>query len=521
MQSIQMQTCNLGTERNVLNGMNIKFDDLFKRFSDKKEPEQKDTGQGKKDSSYQSATIIFIKKPFRLKYYLLLFLILTGWVSGAQNPVEFSLKNSTLAATDSLLPFWFSANQNGKIEAAGSFLNFSDLYIGQDYPAADSAFSLTWGGNVVAALGEKNYFQVNRFFAGISFKGWELKGGMFYDAVRYAGLSTSNGNISRSHNARPYPLIRVSTRGYKLAPIFSNWLTFKAEYDEGILNDNRFVDKARMHHKSFYLRIQPAKSWEISAGLEHFVMWNGTSADEQEGRLPSGFDAYLRYIFGLKGNEDFNLNDILNVAGNQLGTWQLEAQKHFSGADVTFYVSHYFEDYSGVNWRNWRDNLLGLHIGFKVRERILNDFVYEFTNTRNQSIVGKIWQGPDNYFNHGIYRSGYTYHQQVIGSPLIFPVVLRDGIARGVRSNRFFAHHLGICGKLSNYLHWKGMLTYIEHWGTYGSPYNTYRKQLSGLLEAEYINPGFPVELGLSLSADAGNTISKNGAVQFWIAKTW
>jgi hypothetical protein len=48
---------------------------------------------------------LYFKKTFQLKYFLLLFLVLTGWISGAQNPVEFSLKNSTLAATDSFRPF--------------------------------------------------------------------------------------------------------------------------------------------------------------------------------------------------------------------------------------------------------------------------------------------------------------------------------------------------------------------------------------------------------------------------------
>jgi hypothetical protein len=182
---------------------------------------------------------MYLKYLSILKYYFVLFLVLIVWVSGAQNPVKFSVKSSTLAATDSLLPFWFSANQNGKIIPAGSFLNVTDLLAGQDYLHADSGFSFTWGGNLVAALGEKNYFQVNRLFAGVSFKGWELKGGMFYDPLRYGGLSTSNGNIVRSQNARPHPLIRFSTKGYKPAPIFSNWLAFKAEYDEGLLNDER------------------------------------------------------------------------------------------------------------------------------------------------------------------------------------------------------------------------------------------------------------------------------------------
>ncbi len=112
-------------------------------------------------------------------------------------------------------------------------------------------------------------------------------------------------------------------------------------------------------------------------------------------------------------------------------------------------------------------------------------------------------------------------HRRVLGSPLFYPVIVKDGISEGIRSNRFLAHHVGFKGCFSEYLAWKGMLTYINHLGLHRNPYENPEKQVSGLLELQYIKAGFPVELGLSIGADAGNTISKNGAVQFWIAKTW
>jgi hypothetical protein len=52
--------------------MKIKFDDLFNRFSDKKEPEQDSIGQGKKDSSYQSSAIIFFGSFLSINIIILL-----------------------------------------------------------------------------------------------------------------------------------------------------------------------------------------------------------------------------------------------------------------------------------------------------------------------------------------------------------------------------------------------------------------------------------------------------------------
>jgi hypothetical protein len=130
-------------------------------------------------------------------------------------------------------------------------------------------------------------------------------------------------------------------------------------------------------------------------------------------------------------------------------------------------------------------------------------FLYEYPNTRNQSLGNEMeHKDPDNFFNHSIYVSGYTYHRQVMGSPLFFPVVVKDNISEGIRSNRFFAHHVGMMGNFLEHLSWKALLTSIEHWGTYKNSYNPYQKQVSGLLEMQYVRPGFPVELGLSITAN-------------------
>ena len=83
----------------------------------------------------------------------------------AQQPVQIQVLNSTLAATDSVQPFWFTANQQGKIPQNGSFFNVTDIFIGQNHrQEVNSAFSTTWGINGVAALGSESSFQLNRIF---------------------------------------------------------------------------------------------------------------------------------------------------------------------------------------------------------------------------------------------------------------------------------------------------------------------------------------------------------------------
>jgi hypothetical protein len=469
------------------------------------------------------------------KFQLLLILVVlySFSISKAQNPFQITISNTTFAATDSVLPFWFVANQHGRIQASNSFSNITDLTIGQTYNnTSKSKLGYSWGGNFVAAFGENNYYQLNQAFAGLSLFGWEIKGGMFYDEIRFAGLSTSNGNIAASGNARPVPKVRFATRGYKQFPFWQNWLSFKGEYEEGFLNDERYVDGAHLHHKNLYFKFQTSTSFNFKIGFEHFVMWGGTSQNENIGELPEGWNAYWHYVFAIPGGEDFPETDQKNIAGNQLGTYQFEMVKDFSKMEMTLYISHPWEDNSGLNLHNWPDNLLGLHLNIKNEKKLVTDVVYEFTNSRQQSIRDSIYSWDENsgqwkmneyddYFNNGIYVSGFTYQQQVMSSPLFYPIAKSNGISMGIRSNRLFAHHLGMRGNFSDFITWKGLLTYIQHLGTYSNPYTTSQKQISGLFEVHYINPGFPIQIGLSAAGDVGNYKGKNLGFGLILSKKW
>jgi hypothetical protein len=277
--------------------------------------------------------------------------------------------------------------------------------------------------------------------------------------------------------------------------------------------------------------LTPHTKWKVRVGFEHIVMWGGLSSNSQMGQMPQNFNAYLRYISGSRGGDSFPETDRLNVAGNHLGAWQAEAEKKFGNTTATFYMNHPFEDFSGVNFRNWPDNLLGIHLFFN-NSKIINAFVYEYTNTRHQSIKDSIFSWNeninnwgmneyDNYFNHGVYRSGFTYHRQVMASPLFYPVIVDEGISKGIQSNRFYAHHAGVAGYIHRNIKWKGMLTYVKHFGTYSRPYEIPLKQVFCLLELQYSNRKFPFDIGLSAAADASQSRSINKGILFSVSKEW
>jgi hypothetical protein len=144
----------------------------------------------------------------------------------AQNDFDIEFRNSTYVTDGELLPFWFTANRNGMIKADSRFLNVAELYAGQRKSKSSSSLKWSWGAHLAAGLSDKNYMQLNQAFAGISYKDWELKAGMFHDSIRFSGLSTTNGNLIRSLNARPYPLIRFSTGEFKTIPFTADLLSF-------------------------------------------------------------------------------------------------------------------------------------------------------------------------------------------------------------------------------------------------------------------------------------------------------
>ena len=441
---------------------------------------------------------------------------------GGQETLKITVENKTFFAADSLMPFWFTANQMGKVRNVESLMNLTEVNFEQPFHENPAEMSFSWGLNALAGFGKSSYYQLNQAYAGISFKGWEIKGGMFHDPGQYAGLSTTNGNLARSHNARPYPRIRLGNLKYKPIPVLKNRFSYKAEYSEGLLNDARYVKNTRLHQKSFYLRAHLSPTLDIEAGLEHFVMWGGTSPEEGVGRMPTALKDYVRYITGASGDKAFPQTDQRNVAGNQLGTWQFQVQKRFPEMNVSFYLSHLFEELSGLKWRNWPDNLLGLHLNFSDKKKFVSDLVYEYTNTRQQSIRDRDDDpDPGNYFRHGIYRSSFTYHQQMLGSPLFFPIILQDGIVRGLGSNRFYAHHFGLTGKVTDQLEWKGLFTFIHHFGLYNASYEPSEKQVSGHLELLYRNSALPFDLGLALASDARKTARNTAGLQFMISRVF
>ena len=381
--------------------------------------------------------------------------------------------------------------------------------------AAGKKLEFFYGTNLVYSYSSKSGFQLNQYYAGTSYKRLVLKLGAQADPVIYGGLSSTNGNMDWSNNARPLPGISVSTDGYIPFFFWKKWFSFKAFYSENLLLDKRYVEDAHLHHK-FITGRASIKKVKFSLGLDHWVYWGGTSPDY--GKLP-GFDNYYRYIVGLRGGSNSPANERNNASGNSLGLYLFTVEKDFRNSSLTFYYNHPFEDRSGLEMDNAPDGLFGLHFQTKNRKTILSNILYEFQNTTNQSgtynmvrvgdrLTGR---GNDNYFNNFIYKSGHVHYNQMMGSPVFIPVIDANGISKGFDNTRIWMHHVGLGGWISENMNWKSMFTWTRGFGTYDpdgmfpSPVD----QFSFLSECGYLFKNSPFKFNIGIAGDYGDRFEK------------
>ena len=417
---------------------------------------------------------------------------------------QVSLKETTLVSSGNDLPFWMSSNQNGTISLHNpTYLLFqAGIRRGLERDSLKK-WGYTYGGNLVYGLAGGTNFQPNQYWFGVRYRSIILKAGAESDPVTYGGLSSTNGNIDNSGNARPVPGLRVSTKGYLPFLFAKKWFSFRFQYEEGFLGlDKQAVTNAHLHHKNLYLRNRLSPTLVLTVGVEHYVFWGGNSP--VLGQQP-GWNEYFRYVLGRKGGKSATINDQLNQAGNGLGIYNVGLTKDWPTCILSFYWNHPFEVPSDTGLSNTTDGLFGIYVGKKEKKSFFTDFVYEFmhTNGRMRNNLNTN-SGSSEYFNHGEYTSGFTYFQRMMGSPLFVPKIGADGISRGFESNMMWMHHLGLGGTLGSGFTWKTLLTLSRN---FGRPWNLYPKPLdecSVLFESSFATPKLPFALKAGIAGDYG-----------------
>ncbi|RMB63825.1 hypothetical protein EAX61_00075 [Dokdonia sinensis] len=392
-----------------------------------------------------------------MKNILLLFCCCVAITASAQE-VEFSGNAGFDGAYASeQLPFWFTANTNGLRDG----LTNGDVYAfaKAEYPTSSSSH-LEIGVGAMYRDGVTDRLQRAELYASFTNKWLVATLGSQQQKERYDGLSTTNGNILWSGNARAIPGIVVEApEPIKLSK------TIAVDYGLGnyFLNDDRYVGNTMVHYKRLGLHIAVNEKSTFKGTLQHYAQWGGTSPIA--GKLPAGFSDFIKIFLAQNADADAPEGDQQNALGNHLGSYNFEYEyKGVSGA-LEAYHQHLFEDGSGTAFKNFPDGVWGLTYAPKVG--VLTRILYEFVHTTDQSSADQpSVSAGDNYFSNKVYRSGWTYDGRTIGIPFI---LLNPETGLGISNNRIKAHHLGGSFTFDTItVNLKG--SYVQDFGAPGNP---------------------------------------------------
>lgn len=473
-------------------------------------------------------------------------------------------------------PLWLNANKYGL-----SSLDKQNGYVRAAVVrplSADSArrWGLGYGVDAVLPVNYTSKTILQQAFAEVRWLHGVVSVGAKEHSMELKNNQLSSGSQTLGINARPVPQVRIALPEYWTVPFTRGWLHLKGHIAYGKMTDDnwqhdftgrksKYADNVLYHSKAGYLKIGNEDvfcPWSLELGLEMAAEFGGTAyrfADDgtvTELKGETGLKA-LWHAFKPGGGEAGE-DTYLNVAGNQLGSFQARINYESDSWKWGFYADKYFEDHSsmlmldydgygqGSEWNvhkkrryflyDPKDWLLGTELSYKY-DRIVKSVVLEYMYTKYQS--GPIYHdhteglsthigGIDNFYNHYIY-TGWQHWGQVIGNPLyLSPIYNDDGTIR-VKNNRFMAFHLGASGVLTDNLTYRLLATWQEGLGTYpnvayGSPFNKKRQSVSVLAEATYDFSDESALKGWSVRGaygmDMGGIIGHNYGFQLTIVKS-
>lgn len=342
------------------------------------------------------------------------------------------------------LPFYFYKNTKGRVSDKSEF--YGTLMLDYSFDI-NRNFNMILGGAASyddSPIAGDNIW-IDELYSRINYKDQiSLTIGRKHHEENFSGLSASNGNFAWSLNTRAMPGLQLTLEPF----YFDRFNTFgvSASFEEYLLEKDRSVSRAQIHHKNFYLLFN-RRSWAIKAGIEHYAMYGGTS--ELYGEAPSGLPNYLKVFFGREGGGDAIGGERQNVIGNHLGTYVLDIS-YANDVKYNFIYNHFFEDGSSSKFSNFPDGSYALFIEDVSNMKFWKSFIMEIYYTKNRS---KSYDGPHNieqYFNNFLfYKSGWSYQQRILGVPFFdFDPSAPGG---SIVNDEFIAYHLGMNAELAKY----------------------------------------------------------------------
>ncbi|MET1055141.1 MAG: capsule assembly Wzi family protein [Pedobacter sp.] len=361
----------------------------------------------------------------------------------------------------------------------------------------------------------------------VRYKNLTFSGGRFKQIIGEVDHDLSSGSLGVSGNALPIPKLNLALE-YTDIPFTNGWIQFKGMISHGWMGDEQFMKHAYLHEKNIYFRIGKNKL-KLYGGIQHYAVWGGGRDDFF--KTDNSFKGWLNVVTGIEANDGSVVNGSNpNRPGDQRGDIEFGAE--WENDDIKFQLNNQtpFDSGQGIDIRNI-DRLLSLNITNKKEGGILKKLTLEFIHT-TQSNDFYVAQFRESYYNNGIYRTGWEYNRQIIGTPLFInrsrgskyfdSIEPYDWDApqstiyanSNIIGNRILGGHVGALYQITDEITGKSLITYTKNYGYFGNNvFSPYKNQWYSLQEVSWTIPKTKLSFTGAIAYDFGDLSTNFGTL--------
>ena len=476
-------------------------------------------------------TLISVALMMRV-YFFILFIFLASKVAAQDSTLTYNA-SILLSGANNDTPFWVRANQGGAIPLSGNF-TVGQFGLYKVYNLHDPrVFQWSAGAELVTSYGKSANIFASDLYAAGKIGPVEVMAGQKRNITGLVDTLLTSGSLSVSGNSRPLPRVQISIPEFYPLAFTNYFVSIKASYSDGILpgtNINygsiKYISRTYFHQKTIYFKLGNDNGRLTGfVGINHQAIWGG------EDRIwplyaTKPLQAYWHTVTG-------KMLDRRRI-GNHFGTVDMGIQWKDENWSYYLYRQSIYENGSLFKVINFTDGLNGLSIKrnkskyTKTKQFDVHAILFEFLSTKNQTndnlFSGMTVLEKGNYYNHYIYRNGWSYHNKNIGTPLVankndIKTDSYSSVSEFTNNNRILAFHTGLTASwLSFNFLFKG--TYSRNFGTYISPFESRKDQISVLLSTEKkLSLKFHPVVFASLASDIGSLYPNSTSLMVGIKK--
>ncbi|SVE62345.1 uncharacterized protein METZ01_LOCUS515199, partial [marine metagenome] len=214
-------------------------------------------------------------------------------------------------------------------------------------------------------------------------------------------------------------------------------ITFNFGIAHGVFDKNDFYNEAPLLHEKFlYINIKK-NNYQLGIGFVHEAIWAGSTL--RLGNQPSTLKDFIKVFFSEDGKK-MESDPHANALGNHLGISEFFFQNHKNNQILKLYYQHFFEDTSGLRFRNGIDGLWGAELKNYIPDSTI---LLEYLDTTHCCVDPPYVN--DIYYTHYQYDSGWSYKNYTLGNPFI----------NRLEHEMIKVFHLGISGTILSNYHYK------------------------------------------------------------------